>query len=69
MEGINFLNVKYKETKIDYIITLDDEAFQLVSSKLFNKELFTYKKKVIFVGVNESVYLSKDENEYITGIL
>lgn len=66
---INFLNIKYKETKIDYIITLDDEAFQLVRSKLFNKELFTYKKKVIFVGVNENISLSKDENEYITGIL
>ncbi|CAM2079757.1 sensor histidine kinase [Paraclostridium bifermentans] len=66
---INFLNVKYKETKIDYIITLDDEAFQLVRSKLFNKELLTYKKKVVFVGVNENIYLSKDENEYITGIL
>lgn len=66
---INFLNIKYRDANIDYIITLDDEAFGVVRDNLFNEELFTYKKKVFFVGVNETIYLSEDENEYITGIL
>ena len=37
---INFLNVKYKDSNIEYIITLDDEAFQLVRKNLFNENLF-----------------------------
>ena len=66
---INFLNVKYKDSNIEYIITLDDEAFQLVRKNLFNENLFIYKKKVIYVGINETIFLTKDESEYITGIL
>lgn len=66
---INFLNVKYRDANIDYIIALDDESFKLIRSNLFNEELFTYKKKIIFVGVNEAINLSKDEGNYITGIL
>ena len=66
---INFLNIKYKDSNIEYIITLDDEAFQLVRKNLFNENLFIYKKKVIYVGINETVFLTKDESEYITGIL
>lgn len=66
---INFLNVKYRDANIDYIIALDDESFKLIRSNLFNEELFTYKKKIIFVGVNEAINLSEDEGNYITGIL
>lgn len=66
---MNFLNVKYKNSNIEYIITIDDEAFQLVRKSLFNKDSFIYKKKVIYVGVNESIFLNKDERQYVTGIL
>ncbi|WP_195988724.1 HAMP domain-containing sensor histidine kinase [Clostridium sp. D53t1_180928_C8] len=66
---INFLNVKYREANIDYIIALDDESFKLIRSNLFSEELFTYKKKIIFVGVNEFIQLNEDEGNYITGIL
>ena len=55
---INLLNLKYYNN-IDYIITLDDEAFQLVRSNLFNEELFTYKKPIIFAGVNNNISLTK----------
>lgn len=47
---INFLNIKYRDANIDYIITLDDEAFGVVRDNLFNEELFTYKKKVFLWG-------------------
>ena len=66
---MNFFNVKYKDSNIEYIITLDDEAFQLIRNNLFNENSFIYKKKVIYVGVNENIFLTKDESEYITGIL
>lgn len=65
---INLLNLKYYNN-IDYIITLDDEAFQLVRSNLFNEELFTYKKPIIFAGVNNNISLTNEESEYITGII
>ena len=32
-------------------------------------EKIGYKKKVIYVGINETIFLTKDESEYITGIL
>lgn len=66
---MNFLNVKYKDSNIEYIITLDDEAFQVIRKNLFNKDLFTYEKKVIYVGVNEDIFLTKNERKFITGIL
>ena len=43
---INFLNVKYKDSNIDYIVTLDDEAFQLIRSKLFDNQSFIYEKNI-----------------------
>ncbi|MEN8077253.1 HAMP domain-containing sensor histidine kinase [Clostridioides difficile] len=66
---VNLLNIKYKDSNIDYIVTLDDEAFQLIRENLFNEELFIYKKKIVFAGVNKYIALSKEESEYITGIL
>lgn len=36
---INFLNIKYRDANIDYIITLDDEAFRVVRDNLFNKDI------------------------------
>lgn len=66
---INFLNVKYKDSNIDYIVTLDDEAFQLIRSKLFDNQSFIYEKNIIFAGVNNYVTLSNEESKYIKGIL
>lgn len=66
---INFLNVKYKDSNSDYIVTLDDEAFQLIRSKLFDNQSFIYEKNIIFAGVNNYVTLSNEESKYIKGIL
>lgn len=65
---INLLNLKYGNT-VDYIVVLDDEAFELVRSNLFNKNSFAYKKPTVFVGVNSPISLTKEESEYITGVL
>lgn len=66
---IKFLNVKYKDSNIDYIVTLDDEAFKLIRDNLFNEDLFIYEKDIIFAGVNNYATLSNEESKYITGIL
>lgn len=65
---ISLLNLKYKGN-IDYIITMDDEAFDLIRKEIFNPELFTYKVPILFVGVNENVELTNDEKIYITGMI
>lgn len=65
---INLLNIKYRNN-IDYILTLDDEAFKIARKNLFNENLFTYKKPIIFIGVNDYINLTKEESQYITGII
>lgn len=65
----NLLNTKYKGSKFDIIITLDDEAFKVVKDNLFNPNSIFYKKIVVFTGVNERVHLTSKEKEYITGFV
>lgn len=65
---INLLNIKY-DGNVDYILTLDDEAFKLARENLFNEGSFTYRKPIVFIGVNDYTNLTKEESEYITGII
>lgn len=53
-----FLNTKYKNNEFDMIITVDDEAFNLVRSNLFNENSIFYKKVIVFAGVNETINLT-----------
>lgn len=64
-----FINLKYKDTKIDAVLTLDDEAFFVVRNNIFNENSLFYKKPTIFLGVNNPVVLNELEKEYITGII
>ena len=65
---INYLNSKYSNESIDYIITLDDIALHFARANLYNENSFFYKKKILFAGINESIILSKAEKEYINGL-
>ena len=64
----NLLEAKYADDNISAIITIDDEAFNLVRTNYFDKNYFLYQKPIIFVGVNSQVNLSEEESNYITGI-
>lgn len=64
----NLLEAKYADDNISTIITIDDEAFNLVRTNYFDKNYFLYQKPIIFVGVNSQVNLSEEESNYITGI-
>ena len=66
---MELLNIKYKNENIDCILTIDDEALNFARHNLFNKNTFMYKKPIVFVGVNSYISLSKEESNYITGIL
>lgn len=66
---LNTLNLKYNDDNFDYIITLDDEAFDFARNCLFNKDSFAYKKQIIFVGVNTVVNITEEERPYIFGIV
>lgn len=65
---INLLNLKYKNDSIRYILTLDDEALQLVRNNLFKENSFMYNIPTLFVGANKISSFSNDELKYITGI-
>lgn len=67
--NINYLNAKYKDKDIDYIVTIDQEAFDFVRNNLFTENSILYKKKSLFVGLNENQKLSIEEKKYITGII
>lgn len=67
--NINYLNEKYKDKDIDYIVTIDQEAFDFVRNNLFTENSILYKKKSLFVGLNENQKLSIEEKKYITGII
>ncbi len=64
-----FLNTKYRNNEFDMIITVDDEAFNLVRSNLFNENSIFYKKVIVFAGVNETINLTSQEKEYVTGFV
>ena len=63
------LNTKYKDNAFDMIITVDDEAFNLVRKGLFDKNNIFYKKIIVFTGVNERINLTSQEKKYITGFM
>lgn len=63
------LNTKYKDNDFDMIITVDDEAFDLVRKGLFDKNSIFYKKIIVFTGVNERINLTSQEKKYITGFI
>lgn len=65
---IELLNLKYKGDSIDCILTIDDEALELVRNNLFNEESFIYKKPIVFVGINSLVFITEEESKYITGV-
>lgn len=63
------LNLKYQNEDFDYIITIDDEAFNLVRENLFKEDSFAYKKHTLFVGVNNTPGLTSEENYYLSGMI
>lgn len=68
-EYLELLNTKYKDDKFDMIVTVDDEAFNMVRKELFNEKSIFYKKTVVFTGVNDSLNLTSAEKKYITGFM
>lgn len=65
----NLLNMKYRDDVIDYIITLDDEAFNFASENLMNEDSVCYKKPMFCLGLNTEVQLTDEERKYISGIV
>lgn len=65
---LDLLNIKYCNKKIDLILTVDDEAFNLIRPLTFDNNSFSYKIPMVFVGVNNKSDLTKEEMEYITGV-
>lgn len=63
------LNLKYQNENFDYIIALDDEAFNLVRENLFKEDSFAYKTQTIFVGINRIPGINSEENYYLSGIV
>lgn len=63
------LNTKYEHRDFDMIITVDDEAFELVRHGLFKKNSIFYKKIIIFTGVNKRINFTSKEKKYITGFV
>ena len=68
-EYLELLNTKYKDDKFDMIVTVDDEAFNVVRKELFNEKSIFYKNTVVFTGVNNSLNLTSAEKKYITGFM
>lgn len=67
---IDLLQAKYKDFGIDYIITLDDEAFNAIYENINNPDLFIYNKKIIFAGVNDGMNLNDLSNsKNVSGVL
>ncbi|MGN0145116.1 MAG: ABC transporter substrate binding protein, partial [Clostridium sp.] len=67
-DTLNLLELKYNKDNINFIITVDDEAFEFVRANLFNKNCFMYKHKIFFIGVNKRLNLNSDEKDYISGL-
>ena len=68
-EYLELLNTKYKDDKFDMIVTVDDEAFNVVRKELFNEKSIFYKNTIVFTGVNNSLNLTSAEKKYITGFM
>lgn len=65
---LDLLNLKYNNKKIDIILTIDDEAFNLLRPSIFDSNSFAYKTPMIFIGVNGNFSLTEEETKYITGV-
>ena len=63
------LETKYKDESFDMIITIDDEAFNMVRNELFNENSIFYKKNIVFTGINQHLKLTKEEDKYMTGFM
>lgn len=66
---MELLNMKYKNTQIDVILTVDDEALSFLRENLFIENSILYKKPTIFIGSNSQIKLSSDEKNYISGVI
>lgn len=66
---LELLNLKYSNKKIDTILVIDDEAFNLARKNLFNSNSIFYKTPIVFTGVNKVLNLTKEEKNYITGVV
>lgn len=64
---VDYLTSKYSEDKIDYVVTLDDEAFAFVRHYLFDSTTFLYKKNIVFAGVNSDIELNNEEKVFVKG--
>ncbi|MEG2291219.1 MAG: HAMP domain-containing sensor histidine kinase [Clostridium sp.] len=64
----DLLNLKYSQSSIDAVLTIDDEAFSFVRSNLFNATSIFFKKPIVFTGVNENIPFTTDETSYIRGV-
>ena len=49
---LSLLNIKYSNQGIDYVITIDDEAYSLMSECILDSSSIVYKKQLIFAGIN-----------------
>ena len=66
---VNLLNLKYKASEINAVLTIDDEAFELVRENIFNEDSIFYKKPTVFIGTNNEIILSDEEKKFITGVI
>ena len=64
----NYLNTKYNTNNIDAIFLMDDEAVNFIRSHMFEKNAFCYHQYMLYVGVNETLDLSNEEKQYLSGI-
>ncbi|MGL4913953.1 MAG: ABC transporter substrate binding protein [Romboutsia sp.] len=65
----SLIETKYTNIDIDLIIAVDDEAFDLAREVIFNGKSIFYKDPLIFIGVNQEIYLTNEEKKYITGFI
>ena len=66
---MELLNMKYKNTQIDVILTVDDEALSFLRENLFIENSTLYKKPTVFIGSNSQISLSSEEKNYISGVI
>lgn len=64
----SMLNEKYTKGSIDAIYTVDDEAYDVFSSEVLNKNSNFYKLPIIFSGVDNKATGMKEEKSYMAGI-
>lgn len=64
----SMLNEKYTKGSIDVIYTVDDEAYDIFSLEVLNKNSNFYKLPIIFSGVDNKSTGMKEEKSYMAGI-